>query len=93
MEEINILSESIIKIESVKEEPVDVNDDDCWNDYVSNISVSVILLFQKENCGYYGESDLIVFMLWNVMLEGLVNNCVVKKSNAIDITALQLSWI
>ncbi|KAK7867715.1 hypothetical protein R5R35_004841 [Gryllus longicercus] len=34
MEEINILSESIIKIESVKEEPVDVNDDDCWNDYV-----------------------------------------------------------
>ncbi|KAK7867705.1 hypothetical protein R5R35_004831 [Gryllus longicercus] len=37
MEEINILSESIIKIESVKEEPVDVNDDDCWNDYFHHV--------------------------------------------------------
>ncbi|KAK7794742.1 hypothetical protein R5R35_000771 [Gryllus longicercus] len=33
MEEINVLSESIIKIESVKEEPVNWNDDYCWNDY------------------------------------------------------------
>ncbi|KAK7794797.1 hypothetical protein R5R35_004136 [Gryllus longicercus] len=38
MEEINILSESVIKIEpvnikteAIKEEPIDVDEDNCWN--------------------------------------------------------------
>ncbi|GLH02621.1 Zinc finger protein squeeze [Gryllus bimaculatus] len=31
MEDINILTESIVKIEDVKEEPIDGSDDVCWN--------------------------------------------------------------
>ncbi|KAK7868420.1 hypothetical protein R5R35_005044 [Gryllus longicercus] len=43
MEEINVLTESIIKIEAVKEEPDDVNEDNCWNAFVSNIIINGII--------------------------------------------------
>ncbi|GLH02831.1 Protein of unknown function [Gryllus bimaculatus] len=57
MEEVHVLSESIIKIEPIKEEPIDVNKDNCWNAFLTRLGGSSfghylnIKMGDEDECG------------------------------------------